>query len=64
MICIAINSFFLSYTNVFALAAEANMGEKGWTAEHLAKYGAVYFIASMITMLAAIPYWISIGIFG
>jgi len=62
--CIAVNSFFLSYTNLFALVAEANMGGKGWTAEHFAKYGAVYFIVSMIVMLAAVPYWISIGMFG
>ena len=64
LLCIAKTSFFLSYTNMFILVAEANMNGKGWTAEHLAKYGVVYFIASMITMLAAVPYWISIGMFG
>jgi len=64
LLCIAKNSFFLSYINMFVLVAESNMGGKGWTAEHLAKYGTAYFIASMITMLAAVPYWISIGMFG
>ena len=64
LLCIARNSFFLSYTSTFVLTAEANMGGKGWTAEHLAKYGTAYFIASMISMLVAVPYWISIGMFG
>ncbi|OLS01907.1 SLC13 family permease [Tissierella creatinophila] len=64
LLCIAVNSFFLSYQNMFALVAEANMAGEGWTPKHLAQYGTVYFVASMITMLVAIPYWISIGMFG
>ena len=61
--CIAMSSFFLNYTNMLALTAEASMGDEGWTAGHLAKYGAAYFAASMIAMFAAVPYWISIGMF-
>ncbi|MDR1205840.1 MAG: anion permease [Peptococcaceae bacterium] len=64
LLCIPMNAFFLSYTNMFALAAEANMGEKGWTGNHLTRYGVVYFAASMLVMLVAVPYWISIGMFG
>jgi hypothetical protein len=64
LLCIALNSFFLSYTNLFALAGEAQMGGKGWTTEHLALYGTGYFLASMIGMIIAIPYWISLGFFG
>jgi anion transporter len=64
LLCIPMNSFLLSYTNMFALVAEANMGEKGWTGIHLTKYGAVYFAVSMLVMLIAVPYWISIGMFG
>ena len=61
---IAFGSFFLSYTNMFALAAETNMAGKGWASKHLTTYGVVYFVASLITMLVAIPYWVSIGMFG
>lgn len=64
LLCIAMNSFFLSYTNMFALVAEANMEENGWTSKHLAVYGTAYFIISMASMLVVIPYWISIGMFG
>lgn len=63
LLCIAMNAFFLSYQNMFVLVAEANMEGQGWTPKHLAQYGSVYFVASMITMLVAIPYWISIGMF-
>ncbi len=61
LLCIAMNAFFLSYQNMFTLVAEANMAGKGWTSKHLGQYGIVYFIASMISMLIAIPYWVSIG---
>ena len=63
LMCIAINAFFMSYQNMFALVGEANMKGKGWTSKHLGQYGIVYFVVSMLTMLIAIPYWISIGMF-
>lgn len=63
LITIAMNAFFLSYQNMFALVAETNLAGKGWTARHLSSYGSVYFIASMVAMLVTIPYWISIGMF-
>lgn len=64
LLCLAMNSFFLSYTNMFALVAEANMGEKGWLPGHLSSFGVVYFLACLIAMLVAIPYWQSFGLFG
>ena len=63
LLCIPLNAFFLSYQNIFALAAEANMVGKGWTAGHLAQYGLVYFIASLLAMILAIPYWSWLGMF-
>jgi anion transporter len=60
----SINVFFLTYQNMFALVAESNLAGKGWAARHFSIYGTVYFIAVLITMLAAIPYWSSIGMFG
>ncbi len=60
---IAINACFLSYQNMFALVAESNFENNGWMKKHFSIYGCVYFIACMISMLAAIPYWISIGMF-
>ncbi|MFZ7101247.1 MAG: SLC13 family permease [Peptococcaceae bacterium] len=63
LLCIAMNAFFLSYQNMFALVAEANMGGKGWTSKHLFRFGTAYFIVSMLSMLIVIPYWISIGLF-
>lgn len=63
LITIAMNAFFLSYQNMFALVAETNLADRGWTSRHLSRYGTAYFIASMLTMLVVIPYWISIGMF-
>jgi len=63
LFCIALNSCFLGYQNMFALVAEANMQGKGWTAGHLTRYGVLYFIASLVSLLVAVPYWISIGMF-
>ena len=64
MLCIAMNSFFLAYTNMFALIAEANMKGEGWSAAHFSRYGIMYFIAVMISMTIAIPYWKMLGYFG
>lgn len=63
LITVAMNACFLSYQNMFALVAETNFDGNGWTPKHFGLYGGAYFVSSLITMLAAIPYWISIGIF-
>lgn len=57
------NSFFMSYTNIFALISEALAKERSWTPWQLSKYGLVYGAACLITLAVAIPYWISIGMF-
>lgn len=56
-------SFFLSYQNVFAVVAEANMRENGWTTGHFFRYGMAYFAACLITLLVAIPFWSFQGMF-
>lgn len=60
---IAINAFFLNYQNMFALVAESNFENNGWVKKHFSIYGCVYFVACMIAMLFAIPYWMAIGMF-
>lgn len=64
LLCIAINAFFVSYMNMFVLISEANLGHEGWKPAHLFRYGTVYFAASLVSMLAVVPYWISAGYFG
>jgi len=59
----AVNACFLSYQNMFALVAETNFTHNGWSKKHLGLFGSVYFIACIIAMIAAVPYWISIGMF-
>lgn len=63
LITIALNAFFMSYENMFALVAEANLVDKGWTSKHFGIYGTVYFVASLIAMAVAIPYWTALGMF-
>ena len=48
---------------MFALVAESNQSGKGWAARHFIAYAVLYFIVVMAAMQAAIPYWISIGMF-
>ncbi|SMC47488.1 SLC13 family permease [Papillibacter cinnamivorans] len=60
---IAINACFMSYQNVFALIAESNMQGRGWVPSHFTRFGVVYFVSSMLALLVAIPYWISMGLF-
>ena len=62
LLCIPMNSFFLSYTNMFALVAESNLKEDGWQSNHLSIYGMIYFVATMIAMTIAIPYWDKLGL--
>jgi len=61
ILCIASNSFFMSYTNIFALTAESSLEKHGWTSNHLFRYSAVYFAASLIACTAAVAYWQNMG---
>jgi len=58
-----INAMFLNYQNSFVLVGEALAKEKGWRANQLMVYGSVYFVASLLTLLVVIPYWIGQGFF-
>ncbi len=63
LFAIAINSFIMSYTNIWALQSESMVHEKIWTPSHMAKFGLIHFASSLIALMIAVPYWISIGMF-
>ena len=63
LMIIAMNSFLLSYQNMFILMSEASMKDEGCDTKHLIKYGFVYFVVSILSIILIIPYWISIGMF-
>lgn len=63
LLCLAGNSFFMAYTNMFALVGDSIMAGKGWKTKHFSQFGTVYFVACMISMVLIIPYWLSIGMF-
>lgn len=63
LMALAQNAFFLSYTNMFALIAEASLGDKGWRSSELSLFGIIYFLAILLAMTIAIPYWQSLGLF-
>ena len=64
LLALAQNAFFLSYTNMFALVAESSLKDKGWQPGELSRFGLVYFGATLLAMLVAIPYWQALGLFG
>ena len=63
LLALAQNAFFLSFTNMFALIAEANLGDRGWKPAEFSKFGVVYFVAVLLAMLVAVPYWQYLGLF-
>jgi anion transporter len=58
------NSFVMAYQNMWAMMSRSIAGDRTFTNRHIAIYGAVYFAACFIALLAAIPMWISAGLFG
>ncbi len=62
LVIMAGNCFFLSYQQPFIILAESLGGKAVWSPGQLAKAGAVYFVACMIVLAVAIPYWTSIGL--
>jgi hypothetical protein len=64
LLSLAQNAFFMSYTNLFASIAENALGDGSWTRGHLARYGLAYFLVSLAGVLASVPYWQAIGMFG
>jgi len=57
------NSFVMAYQNMWAMMSRSIAGERAFTNGHLGIYGVIYFAASFIALLAAIPMWINAGLF-
>ncbi|MBI5029068.1 MAG: anion permease [Chloroflexi bacterium] len=58
-----INAMFMNYQNSFVLVGESLAKERGWRPNQLLVYGSIYFVASLLTLLVVIPYWIGQGFF-
>jgi len=58
------NSFVMAYQNMWAMMSRSISGERAFTNKHLGIYGIIYFAASFIALLVAIPIWINAGLFG
>jgi anion transporter len=58
------NSFVMAYQNMWAMMSRSIAGERTFTNRHIGVYGLVYFAASAIALLAAIPMWTRAGLFG
>ncbi|MDR0489801.1 MAG: anion permease, partial [Oscillospiraceae bacterium] len=58
------NSFVMAYQNMWAMMSRSIAGERAFTHKHLGIYGVIYFAASFIALLVAIPVWINSGLFG
>jgi len=58
------NSFVMAYQNMWAMMSRSIAGERAFTNKHLGIYGIIYFAACFIALLAAIPMWMSAGLFG
>ena len=61
---IAGNTFVMAYQNMWAMMSKSIAGERAFTNKHLGIYGGIYFAASFIALLVAIPMWVSAGLFG
>ena len=57
------NSFTMAYQNMWAIMSQAIAGDRAWNDKHLSIYGALYFVACLIALAAAIPIWINAGLF-
>ena len=58
------NSFVMAYQNMWAMMSRSIAGERSFTHKHLGTYGIIYFAASFIALLIAIPMWMNAGLFG
>ena len=58
------NSFVMAYQNMWAMMSRSIAGDRTFTNKHIGIYGVLYFAASFIALIAAIPMWISAGLFG
>ncbi|MCL2493649.1 MAG: SLC13 family permease [Clostridiales bacterium] len=62
ILILAQNTFLMSYTNMFALVAEENMGDAGWDKKTFSKYSFVYCGAAIVAVAVALPYWTGQGL--
>jgi len=58
------NALFMAYQNIWAMMSKTIAGDRAFTNKHLGTYGALYFVACLITLIIAIPMWINAGYFG
>ena len=58
------NSFVMAYQNMWAMMSRSIAGERAFTNKHLGTYGIIYFAASFVALLVAIPMWTNAGLFG
>ena len=59
----AANCFFMAYQNMWALLGKSIAGDRAWENKHLGIYGVLYFVACLLSMVAAIPIWTNAGLF-
>lgn len=64
MLCLAGCAFFMDYQNPWALMGQEVAKNRSWTKGHLAAYGMLFFAASLIALVAMVPFWIDAGMFG
>jgi len=60
----AASAFIMAYQNLWAMMSRSIAGDRTFTNKHLGTYGMIYFAASFIALLVAIPMWVKAGLFG
>ncbi len=63
MLALAGCAFFMSYQNAWALTGQAVAKDRSWTTGHLAVYGIIFCVASVIALLIMVPFWMQSGLF-
>jgi anion transporter len=58
------NSFVMAYQNMWAMMSRSIAGDRAFTHKHLGIYGVLYFAASFVALIVAIPMWQNAGLFG
>ena len=62
ILALAQNTFLMSYTNMFALIAEKNMGDSGWDKKTFFRYSLVYCASAIVALAVSLPYWAGQGL--